>query len=78
MAQEKVGIVVCFWPERGYGFLLDIVSGEEFFFHETDLDGPPPPKKARVRFTVGTFKGRKKAFSVRVRSSALEVLSGAV
>jgi cold shock CspA family protein len=79
MDQEKVGVVVCFWPERGYGFLLDIVSGEELFFHVTDLDGrPAPPKKARVSFTVSTFKGRKKASNVRVRPSSIEVLSGAI
>lgn len=78
MDQERLGTVVCFWPERNYGFLLDSVSGEELFFHQTDLDGPVPPKKTRVSFTVGTFKGRRKAFNVRVRLNTIDVLSDAV
>ena len=73
MDQERVGIVRCVWPHRGYAFLLDTATGEEIFFHRDDLNGRPfPSKGATVRFTPGTFKGRKKASNVRVVSNPAE------
>jgi cold shock CspA family protein len=69
--------MVCYFATRHYGFVLDAVSGQEFFFHETDLSGAAIPEKGQiVTFTVGTWKGRQKAFNVEALQSAKAILSG--
>jgi len=40
-----IGKVVTFFRQRHYGFLVDAASGEELFFHESDLGGGPIPVK---------------------------------
>jgi cold shock CspA family protein len=69
-----IGKVVTFFRQRHYGFLVDAASGQEFFFHESDLGGGPIPANGQaVSFTLGTWGGRQKAFNVHA-VSAREIL----
>jgi cold shock CspA family protein len=71
------GRIVCYFAARHYGFVQDGVTGQEFFFHETDLNGAAIPERSQtVTFTLGTWKGRQKAFGVAALLSAKEILSG--
>lgn len=66
-----IGKVVTFFRQRHYGFLVDATSGQEFFFHESDLGGQPIPANGQVvGFTLGTWCGRQKAFNVRTLSAS--------
>ncbi len=73
------GKVIVFWNHRHYGFIGDVASSSEFFFHEDDLapDSMPPAKGKLVTFEIGTWKGKPKATNVRVLPSVKEVLGGA-
>jgi cold shock CspA family protein len=71
------GRIVCYFAARHYGFVLDAASGQEFFFHESDLNGAAIPEKWQtLSFTLGTWKGRQKAFNVEALPSAKAILSG--
>ena len=39
MTQDRLsGSVVRLIPERGFGFILDPSSGQEYFFHKSELE----------------------------------------
>jgi cold shock CspA family protein len=72
------GKIIVFWGHRHYGFIGDLDSANEYFFHTEDLapNSAPPAKGLPVAFDTGQWKGRPKAINVRVLSSASEILGG--
>jgi cold shock CspA family protein len=75
--EKMTGRIVCYFATRHYGFVLDAVSGQEFFFHESDLKSAAIPENGQaVTFTLGTWKGRQKAFDVTALPSVKEILGG--
>ena len=59
------GVVISFFPEKGYGFIRD-ESGEDVFFHVTNITNTDILKKNdKVTFATGLdFTGRVKAVNV--------------
>lgn len=71
------GRIVSYFDERNYGFIQDIATGAESFFHRCDWNGAAIPTKGQaVTFTLGTWKGRQKAFNVEALPSVKEILGG--
>lgn len=49
----RFGWTKFFLPDKGYGFLVDVASGREFFFHYRDIT---PRSTRRPRF-LGLWRG---------------------
>ncbi|CAH0998660.1 hypothetical protein LEM8419_00005 [Neolewinella maritima] len=60
----KAGVVKFFNTEKGYGFIVDNESGESYFVHMDNLDGPIKDGD-RVSFETG--KGPKGPIAVSVK-----------
>ena len=70
---EKIGVLVRFFSERNYGFILDEENGQEYFVHRCDwIDTAEPTRYAKVAFELGKFNGRVKAVKVRRQPLAAE------
>lgn len=65
MSETKTGKIKFYNGDRGYGF-IKCDSGEEFFYHITDLadENYRPQSDDRVRFSVVTGKKGPKATNV--------------
>ncbi len=69
----KIGVLVRFFAERNYGFILNEEDGTEYFFHRCDwIDTAEPTRYAKVAFELGRFNGRIKAVKVRRHPLATE------
>lgn len=75
---NKTAVVSQYFPEKGYGFLLEMVAGDKkitHFFHVTSCSFTPEVGQ-QVRFNVGI--GRKGPAAVDVEldatNAALDVL----
>ncbi len=64
----KTGTVKFFNNEKGYGFITDDASHEDFFVHITALNGAELHQNERVEFE--TQEGRKGINAVNVRKIA--------
>ena len=53
--------VCVYFPERGYGYLRDSLTGVQIFFHRCDFIGDPATivEKARVHYDVVHYNDRK-------------------
>jgi cold shock CspA family protein len=72
----REGIVLRYYPDRRYGFLQDLATKADFFYHRGDVKGAVAPKSGDyVRFEIGEHKGRTKAFNV-TPLRAQDVLGG--
>ena len=61
----KTGIIKFFNEEKGYGFVTDDQTKEDFFVHVTGLNGATVQQNDRVEFE--TQEGRKGINAVNVR-----------
>jgi cold shock CspA family protein len=70
------GTILTFYPERRYGFLQDIKTGADYFFHRGDVQEQIVPRNgALVSFDLGQHAGRTKAVNIR-KLTPMEVLGG--
>jgi cold shock CspA family protein len=70
------GTILTFYPERRYGFLQDIKTGADYFFHRGDVkEEIVPVNGALVSFDLGQHAGRTKAVNVR-RLTPQQLLGG--
>jgi cold shock CspA family protein len=75
-SEVRAGKIIKYFPDRRYGFVVDDESRKDFFFHRGDCkDEIPPQTGDRVRFQIGEFNNRTKAFNVSCLR-AQDVLGG--
>lgn len=55
------GFVRAYFPDRGYGYLRDGLTGFDSFFHRSDFVGDPATivERARVQYDVVNYIDRK-------------------
>jgi cold shock CspA family protein len=72
------GRIITFFDHRHYGFIGELDSPAEYFFHEDDLVSGSafPAKGLPVTFEITQWKGRTKAVAVQVFGTAREILGG--
>jgi cold shock CspA family protein len=58
------GIVARFLHDRHFGFITDLDTGKEWFFHENNCEGPAS-RGTKVTFELGSFRDRSVAIKVR-------------
>lgn len=69
MTDRSEGIVKFYSQEKGYGFIFDLSSQEDVYFHIRSVLGPFPPKaQDRVEFLTkdGRDSGKKEAIAVEI------------
>ena len=56
------GFVRAYFPDRGYGYVRDGLTGFDTFFHRSDFVGDPATivERARVQYDVVNYIDRKK------------------
>jgi cold shock CspA family protein len=64
-SEKRVGVVVRYLSGRGFGFLKDIDSNIEYFFHISSVPDRLIVETMRVTFKLGPGKdGRTMAFEI--------------
>jgi len=61
----QTGIVKFFNETKGFGFVVDDVSGQEIFLHVTGLNGTKVRENDRIEFE--TVEGRKGLNAINVK-----------
>ena len=63
--KEMDGKITGVFFHRGYGFVMDVVTGEEYFAHVSDFANQELlPSGSRVTFQLGEFRGKTKAIKI--------------
>jgi cold shock CspA family protein len=58
------GKISIFNKDKFYGFLKEVETGKEFFYHGSEVKGELPAKGDEVNFRIGVYNKRACAESV--------------
>ncbi|MEG1441913.1 MAG: hypothetical protein RSC29_04565 [Oscillospiraceae bacterium] len=63
---RHLGTVTKYFPDRGFGFIKDRDSGENYFAHIHKFVDGEPVRKALYEFSIGTNKksGKDEAYNI--------------
>ena len=70
------GKITRFFPDRHFGFIRELETGNEWFFHEDDTALSAIERGVLVTFQAGKYNGKPKAVNIRKLTPA-EILGGA-
>ncbi len=77
MSIKKISRIVCWFPERNYGFLCgDAENPDGYFLHSTDVISGVPAKNAFARFEVIAAKKGFAAINAEIFASRQEINDG--
>jgi len=70
--ERRRGTILANYHRKGYGFVLDAVTNQTYFFHVTDvIDRKVLQRDQAVTFSIGIgTKGREKALKIAVYEAA--------
>jgi cold shock CspA family protein len=69
------GKIIRYFPDRRFGYLRELGTSKDWFFHFDDCGDFPISPGVFVTFQVGDHKGREKAIGVQ-RLTTSQILGG--
>ncbi len=68
------GTILCFKPDRGFGFIRQSGQLADLFFHVSEFSGDEDLLRAgaKVEFNAGEYKGKKVARDIRLLEADID------